>query len=97
MLEAELGRGADHFLEMRDGVARRDRVRVQRVGIKAEGGEADAVPRAQGVDIIGLRLGEGLDVQVRDAGVFPLGLARRPAGDLEAGELVALGKVQHFG
>jgi hypothetical protein len=56
---------------------------------------ADRLHR-RGCWVVGLRLREGGDVNVRDAGVFPLGLADGPAHDLHACEPLRGGELQDF-
>jgi hypothetical protein len=46
------------------------------------------------VDVIGLRLGEGGDVNMRHAGKLALSLAEGPAHDFDAAETFAAGKFE---
>ena len=69
-------------------------VRVQRVGIIAQGRNADTVLRAKSVHVVRLRAGETADVNVRDAGEFALGLADGPAHDLNAREPLGGGEFE---
>jgi hypothetical protein len=45
-------------------------------------------------DVVGFRFGQRGDVDVRDAGVFALGLADGPAHDLDGGEALVAGEVE---
>jgi len=70
---------------------------VERIRVIPQSAEADAVPGAQRVDVVGLGLGEAVDVDVRDAGELPFGLADRPAHDFEAVEALAGGEFEELG
>jgi hypothetical protein len=51
---------------------------------------------AERIYIVGLGSGESTDINMRDAGEFPLGFTRRPTGHLDTGEVVACGELQHL-
>jgi hypothetical protein len=79
---------------MVDSLLRDIGIRVERVRIIAESGQVDAVFRAQRVHVVRLCLGEAEDIDVRDAGVFALGLADGPAHCLDAGKALVARKGQ---
>jgi len=81
MIHLALGRGA---------------IRIQRVRVIAQPAETHAVFGAKGVHVVGSGPGETAHVQVRDPGELALGLADRPAHDLDTVEALAGGEFQNL-
>ena len=92
VLQSELLGGEDDFLEMSDHALRRCKVGIERVRIVTKAGEADAVFRAQRIHVVGFRMGEAGDIDVRDAGELAVGLADGPAHGLDTREALRAGK-----
>src|SRR2546429_51220 len=92
VLQSELLGGEDDFLEMSDHALRCRQVGIERVRIVTKAGEADAVFRAQRIHIVGFRVGEAGDIDVRDAGELAVGLANGPAHGLDTREALRTGK-----
>ena len=87
---------ADDRLQVIDVDLRLGRVGSERVRVVAEAADLDAVLVEEAAHPVGAALVERRDVDVRDAGVAALGLALRPAHQLDAGEALGGGEGEHL-
>src|SRR5262249_40596278 len=82
--DIEQRRSADHLADVLDSARRFVRIRRKWVGVIAESADVHTGPSHDGAHVISLRSSEVGDIDVRDASVAPLGLADRPAHQLDA-------------
>ena len=91
--DAEQVGGRDHLFDVVDAGLGLVGVGGQRVGIVAERADGDAGGGDEGIDFVGVGLGEADDVDVGDAGVAALRLARGPAHQLDGGKAIGRGEL----
>src|SRR5262245_16534156 len=94
--DIEPRRRADDFQQMADYLLAMLFVRMQRVRIVAEAGDLYAMLVDQIADAADFFVAETRDVDVRHAGVTPIGAARRPAHQLDAAKTLVGGEGQNL-
>ena len=88
---------ADYLFQMLDHRAAMFRIGIQWIGVIAESGNGDAVLLDERTNLLGPVIIEPGDIEVANAGVAAIGVARRPAHYFDAAKAFRGGKFENVG